>query len=93
MVLWGLLDSACCVVGSVYPSWWITTGAHGVIAATVVDAYAVVANYFVNGCGIAVEPLESQVSDDTLVAGDMDLESMPREVEEGLGACSPISGR
>ena len=61
--LWGLLDSACCVVGSAYASWRIATGAHRVVAATVINAYAVVyaalANYFDDRHGITVEPLES----------------------------------
>ncbi|KAI0246233.1 hypothetical protein BJV78DRAFT_1158044 [Lactifluus subvellereus] len=47
-------------------AWWIATGAHGVIAATVINAYAVVddglANYFDDGRGVAVEPLEGFAS-------------------------------
>ena len=54
------------MVGTVYASWWIATGARGVIAATVVDAYVVVdvalASYFDDGCDVAVEQLDSLAS-------------------------------
>ncbi|KAI0247819.1 hypothetical protein BJV78DRAFT_1363943 [Lactifluus subvellereus] len=47
-------------------AWWIAIGAHGVIAATTIDAYAVVdaalANYFDDGHGVVVEQLESLAS-------------------------------
>jgi hypothetical protein len=70
--LWGLLDSACCVVGSAYVSWRIATGAHGVVATTVINAYAAVyaalANYFDDGRGVRLEPLESLVSRMTRLA-------------------------
>jgi adrenodoxin-NADP+ reductase len=83
-----VLDGAGRALRRVYASGWAATGARGVLAATMMDAYAVaetiLGDYHNDRCG-AVAPLEGETySDDTLVDDDVDLESVPKEVEEGV---------
>ena len=64
-------------------------GARGVLASTMLDAYAVadaiLSDYQVDDAGGVAS--EHGSSDDVLVADDVvDLESVPREVEEGVRA-------
>jgi adrenodoxin-NADP+ reductase len=84
-----VLDGAGRALRRVYASGWAATGARGVLAATLIDAYAVadtiLADYRDDLQGAATAPLEDKTySDDALVAEDVDLESVPREVEEGV---------
>ena len=63
---WTVLDSAGCVLDSVYASRWVATGAPGSIAAaTVISAHAVLdavlANYVDDDRNSAAVPLESRV--------------------------------
>lgn len=78
----------------VYASGWAATGARGVLAATMIDAYAVadsiLADHFGDGsrggAGAEAEaaPVQDGVySDDVLVSDDVDLESVPKAVEQG----------
>ncbi|KAI0253844.1 FAD/NAD-P-binding domain-containing protein [Lactifluus subvellereus] len=84
-----VLDGADRALRRVYASGWAATGARGVLAATLIDAYAVadtiLADYRDDGRGAAAAPLEGEAySDNALVAEDVDLESVPREIEEGV---------
>jgi adrenodoxin-NADP+ reductase len=84
-----VLDSAGRTLRRVYASGWAATGARGVLAATMMDAYAVtdtiLGDYHNDRYGAAAAPLEGETySDDVLVGDDVDLESLPKEVEEGV---------
>ena len=84
-----VLDGEGRALRKVYASGWAATGARGVLAATLIDAYAVadviLADYHDDVRGTAATPLKGEAySDDVLVAEDVDLESVPREVEEGV---------
>jgi len=79
----------------VYASGWAATGAHGprhgVLAATMIDAYAVadsiLTDHFGGGPGGGAEVVSAQseaYSDDVLVSNDVDLESLPGAVEKGI---------
>jgi adrenodoxin-NADP+ reductase len=81
-----VLDSTSRALRRVYASGWAATGARGVLAATMMDAYAVadsiLADHFggdgSGGGGGAV------CSDDILVSDEVDLESVPGLVEQGI---------
>ncbi|KAI0256248.1 FAD/NAD-P-binding domain-containing protein [Lactifluus subvellereus] len=86
-----VLDGAGQALRGVYASGWAATGARGVLAATLIDAYAVadtiLADYHDDddGRGAVSAPLEGEAySNDVLVAEDVDLECVPREVKEGI---------
>ncbi|KAH9996180.1 hypothetical protein BJV74DRAFT_795122 [Russula compacta] len=78
----------------VYASGWAATCARGVLAATMIDAYAVadaiLTDHFGDGSGASAGgavpvPVQGGVySRDVLVADDVDLESVPREIEQGV---------
>ncbi|KAH9959206.1 hypothetical protein BC827DRAFT_519899 [Russula dissimulans] len=82
-----VLDASGRALRRVYASGWAATGARGVLAATMIDAYAVadviLADHFPDrdGPGAVAPPVHS---DDVLVSDDVDLESVPREIEEGM---------
>ena len=87
-----VLDGAGRPLRRVYASGWAATGARGVLASTMLDAYAVadtiLADHHVGegGAGAREGPV-SEYSEDALVADDaVDLESVPAEVEEGVRA-------
>lgn len=74
-----------------YASGWAATGARGVLAATMIDAYAVadaiLRDHFGYGPGGGAEvaPVQGKAySDDVLVSDYVDLESVPRAVEQGM---------
>jgi adrenodoxin-NADP+ reductase len=86
-----VLDATSRALRRVYASGWAATGARGVLAATMIDAYAVadtiLADHFGNGSGGGAEavPVQDEAySDDILVSDDADLESVPEAVERGL---------
>jgi adrenodoxin-NADP+ reductase len=84
-----VLDGAGRALRRVYASGWAATGARGVLGATLMDAYAVadtiLADYHDDRRSAAAVPLKSEAfSDDALVADDVDLESVPSEVDEGV---------
>lgn len=76
--------------GRVYASGWAATGARGVLAATMIDAYAVADTILgdhhsssnASGAGNEVVPIPH--SDDVLISDNVDLESVPREIEQGV---------
>ncbi|KAH9960115.1 hypothetical protein BC827DRAFT_1260872 [Russula dissimulans] len=80
-----VLDASGRAVRRVYASGWAATGARGVLAATMIDVYvaadAILADHFPgrDGLGAVAPPVHS---DDVLVLDDVDLESVPREIEE-----------
>ena len=79
-----VLDATSRALRGVYASGWAATGARGVLAATMIDAYAVadtiLADHFSDGSGGGAE----SYSDDILVSGDVDLKSVPKAVEQGM---------
>jgi adrenodoxin-NADP+ reductase len=86
-----VLDATSRALRHVYASGWAATGARGVLAATMIDAYAVadsiLADHFGDGSGSGAEaaPVQDEAySDDVLVSDDVDLESVPKAVEQGL---------
>jgi adrenodoxin-NADP+ reductase len=83
-----VLDGNGCAVRRVYASGWAATGARGVLASTMLDAYAVADSILSDyQAGDAGGASEHGSSDDVLIADDVvDLESVPREVEEGVRA-------
>ena len=86
-----VLDTTSRALRRVYASGWAATGARGVLAATMIDAYAVadaiLSDHFGDGPGGGAEvvPVQGEAySDDVLVSEDVDLESVPRTVEQGI---------
>jgi adrenodoxin-NADP+ reductase len=86
-----VLDTASRALRRVYASGWAATGARGVLAATMIDAYAVadtiLADHFGDGSGGGAEavPVQDEAdSDGILVSDDVDLESVPKAVEQGM---------
>ena len=84
-----VLDGDGHALRRVYASGWAAMGARGVLASTMLDAYAVadaiLSDYQVGDAGRVAS--EHGRSDDVLVADDVvDLESVPGEVEEGVRA-------
>jgi adrenodoxin-NADP+ reductase len=92
-----VLDASGRALRRVYASGWAATGARGVLAATMIDAYAVadviLTDHSRSSDASAVEvpvPHEQDgahsYSDDVLVSDDLDLdlESVPMEVERGV---------
>ena len=83
-------DATGRALGRVYASGWAATGARGVLAATMIDAYAVTDTILgdhhsssnASGAGNEVMPIPQ--SEDVLVSEDVDLESVPREIEQGV---------
>ncbi|KAH9069787.1 FAD/NAD-P-binding domain-containing protein [Lactarius deliciosus] len=83
-----VLDAAGRALRRVYASGWAATGARGVLASTMLDAYGV-ADAILADChsGEAREAPTVEYSEDALVADDaVDLESVPEEVVEGVRA-------
>ena len=79
-----VLDGAGRALRRVYASGWAATGARGVLASTMLDAYAV-ADAILADYQFGEQELELERSEDLLVAdGKVDLESIPEEVERGL---------
>ncbi|KAH9957370.1 hypothetical protein BC827DRAFT_1261598 [Russula dissimulans] len=82
-----VLDASGRALRRVYASGWAATGARGVLAATMIDAYAVadaiLEDHFPDrdGPGAVAPPVHS---DDMLVSDDVDLESVPREIEKSM---------
>ncbi|KAI0267018.1 FAD/NAD-P-binding domain-containing protein [Gloeopeniophorella convolvens] len=86
-----VLDAAGRALPRVYASGWAAMGARGVLASTMIDAYAVVDAILADGFGGAgAVPAERGFADgaEALVAEprDVDLGSVPPEVEEGVRA-------
>jgi adrenodoxin-NADP+ reductase len=86
-----VLDTTSHALRRVYASGWAATGARGVLAATMIDAYAVADAIlgdhfgFGPGGGDKAVPVQGEAySDDALVSEDVDLESVPRTVEQGI---------
>jgi adrenodoxin-NADP+ reductase len=86
-----VLDATSRALRRVYASGWAATGARGVLAATMIDAYAVadtiLTDHFGDGSGGGAEavPVQDEAySDDILVSDDVDPESVPKAVEQGL---------
>ena len=86
-----VLDTTSRALRHVYASGWAATGARGVLAATMIDAYAVadsiLTDHFGDGSGGGAEvvPVQSEAySDDVLVSDDVNLDSVPRAVEQGM---------
>jgi adrenodoxin-NADP+ reductase len=84
-----VLDDAGRALRRVYASGWAATGARGVLAATMMDAYAVadtiLTDYHDDGrSGVDVPPVNEVYSDDAFVADSVDLESVPGEIDEGV---------
>jgi adrenodoxin-NADP+ reductase len=86
-----VLDATNRALRRVYASGWAATGARGVLAATMIDAYAVadsiLTDHFGDGPGGGAEVVSAQseaYSDDVLVSDDVDLESLPGAVEQGI---------
>ena len=86
-----VLDSTSRALRRVYASGWAATGARGVLAATMIDAYAVAGtileDHFGDGSGGGTEAMPVQddaYSDDILVSDDVDLESVPKAVEQAV---------
>jgi len=83
-------DATGRALGRVYASGWAATGARGVLAATMIDAYAVADTILgdhhsssnASSAGNEVMPIPQ--SEDVLVSEDVDLESVPREIEQGV---------
>jgi len=82
----------CRALRCVYASGWASTGARGVLASTtMIDAYTVVdtillTDHFPDHDGPGAAPLVQggAYSDDVLASDDVDLESIPWEIEEGM---------
>ena len=74
----------------VYASGWAATGARGVLAATMIDAYAVADTILTDhhssskGSGAGSEVIPIHHSEDVLVSDDVDLESVPKEIEQAV---------
>ena len=82
-----VLDDAGRTLKRVYASGWAATGARGVLASTMLDAYAVADTILMDYQSGDAEGAEHERSEDVLVADDVvDLESVPEEVEEGVRA-------
>ena len=86
-----VLDATSRALRHVYASGWAATGARGVLASTMIDAYAVagtiLADHFGDRSGGGAEAVPVQddaYSDDILVSDDVDLESVPKAVEQGM---------
>ena len=86
-----VLDATGRALRRVYASGWAATGARGVLAATMIDAYAVagtiLADHFGDGSGGGAEavPVQDEAcSDDILISDNVDLESVPKTVEQGM---------
>jgi adrenodoxin-NADP+ reductase len=86
-----VLDTMSRVLRRVYASGWAAMGARGVLAATMIDAYAVadaiLGDHFGDRPGgeAGVLPVQGEAySDDVLVSEDVDLESVPRTVQQGI---------
>jgi adrenodoxin-NADP+ reductase len=86
-----VLDFTRRALRRVYASGWAATGARGVLAATMIDAYAVadviLADHFGDGphSGAEAVPIRGEAySDDMLVSDDVDLGSVPKAVEQGI---------
>lgn len=84
-----VLDGAGRALRHVYASGWAAMGARGVLASTMLDAYAIadaiLADHHLGDARGA--PAATEYSEDALVANDaVDLESVPGEVEEGVRA-------
>jgi adrenodoxin-NADP+ reductase len=88
-----VLDEAGRTLRRVYASGWAATGARGVLASTMLDAYAVADailsdHHFGDGgadAGEAPATAQDEYSEDVLVSDNaVDLESVPGEVEEGV---------
>ena len=86
-----MLDTTGRAVRRVYASGWAATGARSVLAATMIDAYAaadaIMGNHFGDGPGGGAEvvPVQGEgYSNDVLVSVDVDLESVPRTVKQGV---------
>ena len=86
-----VLDATNRALRHVYASGWAATGARGVLASTMIDAYAVagtiLADHFGDGSGGGAEAVPVQddaYSDGILVSDDVDLESVPKAVEQGM---------
>jgi adrenodoxin-NADP+ reductase len=87
-----VLDTTSRALHGVYTSGWAATGAHRVLVATMMDAYAVadsiLADHFGDGSGGGAEvvPVQDEAySDDILVSNDVDLESVPKSVDSDSG--------
>jgi len=84
-----VLDASGRALRRVYASGWAATGARGVLAATMIDAYAVadaiLADYTGGSDASAVPvPQDGACSDDVLVSDDVDPGSVPGSVERGM---------
>jgi adrenodoxin-NADP+ reductase len=86
-----VLDAAGRALRRVYASGWAATGARGVLAATMIDAYAVADAILADHTGSSDASAESvpvlqdgACSDDVLVSDDVDPESVPGSVERGV---------
>ncbi|KAI9457885.1 FAD/NAD-P-binding domain-containing protein [Russula earlei] len=87
-----VLDATGRALRRVYASGWAATGARGVLAATMIDAYAVadaiLGDHFGDSSGAAgagCSDDDDDDDDDALVSSsDVDPESVPREIEEGV---------
>ena len=87
-----LLDPTSRDLCRVYASDWAVTGGHGVLAATMIDAYAVadaiLADHFGDGpcSGAKAVPIRGEAYlDDMLVSDNVDLGSVPKAVEQHKG--------
>ena len=82
-----VLDDAGRALRRVYASGWAATGARGVLASTMLDAYAVADTILTDYQSGDADAAEHERSEDLLVADNaVDLESVPEEVEEGVRA-------
>ncbi|KAI0287436.1 hypothetical protein BC826DRAFT_1044243 [Russula brevipes] len=83
------LDGTDRVLRRVYAPGWATTGACGVLAATMTDAYAaadaILADHFGDGSGTVVVPVQHGThTEDVRAFEGVDLERVPREVERSV---------
>jgi adrenodoxin-NADP+ reductase len=82
-----VLDATSRALRRVYASGWAATGARGVLATTMIDAYAVadsiLADHFGGGSDGGAEAVQVQ-DNNILVSDDVDLEGVPKAVEQGL---------
>ncbi|KAH9032425.1 FAD/NAD-P-binding domain-containing protein [Lactarius pseudohatsudake] len=88
-----VLDAAGRALRHVYASGWAATGARGVLASTMLDAYAVAdailadCRFGDDGAADTRDEPAAEYSEDALVAENaVDLESVPEEVVEGVRA-------
>lgn len=86
-----VIDEAGHARRNVYASGWAAMGAHGVLASTMMDAYAVadtiLSDHFSGTTQtMSSTPIQSDSLEygDDLMAKDVDIESLPREVEDGI---------